>query len=61
MAMSREMLDAYREQVVDQQNVVEAYKVQLVQLQQAVLVSARWRNIWFAAFVTTVIFHLFFS
>lgn len=59
--MSREMLDAYREQVVDQQNVVEAYKVQLVQLQQAVLVSARWRNIWFAAFVTTVIFHLFFS
>lgn len=57
--MSREMLDAYREQVVDQQNVVEAYKVQLVQLQQAVLVSARWRNIWFAAFVTTLIFHLF--
>lgn len=57
--MSREMLEAYREQVVDQQNVVEAYKVQLVQLQQTVFVTARWRNIWFAAFVTTVIFHLF--
>lgn len=56
--MSREMLDAYRDQVVDQQNVLEAYKIQIEELQRTMLTATRWRNVWCTAFIVTFLYHL---